>query len=442
MHERVIAPVRVVAHDHALTAAALVAWVVVIVVGATAAGLLALAGHDISIGAPPLHARLDPVVSVELVLACLVGVVGILELPRLAVRASWRTLVPIATVGAGLFGVALAAVRGWDRIVAPVLAPREYLAAVPRTADAASFLESFVHRLPHLPVHVQGHPPGPVLLGLGLRELGLGAPSWFAGVLIAAGTLVVPAALVTVREVAGEAWARRALPFLVLGPAAVWMVTSADALFAGVGALGVALVTLATRPRRSHRSRDVLALVGGIVLGLGAFLSYGLVLLAVVPLVIAWRRGAWRAIALATLGALVVVLAFSLAGFWWFDGLAATRRQYLAGIASRRPYLPFLAVDLAAFALVIGPATAVGLARLRDRRLWLVVGGGLLAVAVALLSGMAKGEVERIWLPFAPWLVVAAAAVWSLGDRRRVVGLLGLQVGAAILLEALVRTPW
>jgi methylthioxylose transferase len=335
--------------------------------------------------------------------------------------------------------VVLAAVRGWDRIVAPVLAPREYLAAVPRTADATAFLESFVHRLPHLPVHVQGHPPGPVLLGLGLRELGLGAPSWFAGVLIAGGTLVVPATLVTVREVAGEAWARRALPFLVLGPAAVWMVTSADALFAGAGALGVALVTLATRPRRS---RDLLAVLGGMVLGLAAFLSYGLVLLALVPLVIAWRRGAWRAIALAALGALGVLLAFALAGFWWFDGLAATHRQYLAGIASRRPYLPFLAVDLAAFALVVGPATAVGLARLRDRRLWLVVGGGLLAVGVALLSGMAKGEVERIWLPFAPWLLVAAAAVWSLGERRRVVGLLGLQAGAAILLEALIRTPW
>jgi hypothetical protein len=33
------------------------------------------------------------------------------------------------------------------------------------------------------------------------------------------------------------------------------------------------------------------------------------------------------------------------------------------------------------------------------------------SVLVADLSGLSKGEVERIWLPFAPWVTVAAAAL-------------------------------
>ena len=46
----------------------------------------------------------------------------------------------------------------------------------------------------------------------------------------------------------------------------------------------------------------------------------------------------------------------------------------------------------------------------RDRRAWLVVGAALVAVALADLSGMSKAEVERIWLPFAPFVLAATRA--------------------------------
>ncbi len=74
-------------------------------------------------------------------------------------------------------------------------------------------------------------------------------------------------------------------------------------------------------------------------------------------------------------------------------------------------------MNLACLAIAIGPAYAVALGRLRDRCLWLLVGGTLAAMGLAALSGMSKGEVERIWLPFAMW-VLPAGAVLAAGPRR------------------------
>jgi hypothetical protein len=69
-------------------------------------------------------------------------------------------------------------------------------------------------------------------------------------------------------------------------------------------------------------------------------------------------------------------------------------------------------------------------------------------VAVANLSGLSKAEVERIWLPFAPWVVLAAA--WL--PTRAAAGrpswlapasvLLAAQVVVAVAVESLVLTPW
>ncbi|MGH8992072.1 MAG: hypothetical protein ACRDZ7_11215, partial [Acidimicrobiia bacterium] len=143
--------------------------------------------------------------------------------------------------------------------------------------------------------------------------------------------------------------------------------------------------------------------------------------------------------------ALAVAVAFAAAGFWWFDGLAATRAAYVTGVAGRRPYGYFLVANLAAFAVVVGPATAAALTRGRAggagdgsaaRGLGLLVGGAALAVVVADLSGLSKAEVERIWLPFVPWVLLATA---RLGRSR---AWLGLQAGVALAIAVSVRTPW
>ena len=60
-------------------------------------------------------------------------------------------------------------------------------------------------------------------------------------------------------------------------------------------------------------------------------------------------------------------------------------------------------------------------------RLWLLVGGGLLAALAADVSGLSSGEVERIWLPFTIWVLPAGAALWT--SRRARAGLAGLASG-------------
>ena len=136
-------------------------------------------------------------------------------------------------------------------------------------------------------------------------------------------------------------------------------------------------------------------------------------------------------------GVACVLAAFAAAGFWWPDGLAATSDLYHGGNAARRPYAAFGLISLAAFALALGPAAAAGAARLRDRRVWLLVGAALLSVGAADLSGLSRGETERIWLVFVPWVGLAAAA---LVVRRR--AWLAAQLALAIALQAGVRSPW
>ena len=62
-----------------------------------------------------------------------------------------------------------------------------------------------------------------------------------------------PAVLQTVRALGAEAAARRAAPFLVLSPAALFVAVSADGLFAAL--VGWALAALAVAATREHRGR-------------------------------------------------------------------------------------------------------------------------------------------------------------------------------------------
>jgi hypothetical protein len=200
----------------------------------------------------------------------------------------------------------------------------------------------------------------------------------------------------------------------------------------------VALTVLAIMAE--GRRSDLLALAGGLGWGAALFLSYGLVLLALIPLAVAFAAGRVRPLVLAGAGVLAVMLGILAAGFWWVDGFAAMREQYAASIAHTRPHWYFGFGNLAAFALAAGPAAALALGRLRDRRVWLLVGPAVAALLLADLSGMSKGEVERIWLPFLPWILLAAVALP--GARGWMRALLAAQAAVAIAIQVGVRMPW
>ncbi len=357
--------------------------------------------------------------------------------PELAARLSWRRLLTVAMLAAAAWAVALALVDGPGALTAPLTTRYEYLHDVPRVASAGPrrFLETFVEQVPTFATHVKSHPPGMVLALWGLDRVGVGGPRWAAVLVLAGGAAGVVGALTAAKEMVGEAMARRAAPFVALAPAAVFVATSPDAVFAGVAAWGVALLVLATG--REGRRSDALALGGGALLSAALFLSYGAVLLLAVPAAVALARRRRRPLAIAGLTVAAIALVFAVAGFWWLDGLSAARAAYHRGLASRRPYGYFLVANLAVFAVLLSPATAAALTRLRHRRLWLLVGAALASVALADLSGLSKGEVERIWLLFVPWVVLACA---SLGPRVR--GWLAVHVGTGLALQLLLRSPW
>jgi methylthioxylose transferase len=376
---------------------------------------------------------------VKLLIPIAVGAALVRAAPGLAMRLDWRSLLAASIGGVVLWATALALVDGTAGISAPLTSPHEYLTVVGQISSPGDFLSHFTERIGGYATHIRGHPPGMALVVWGLARIGVGGP-WPASVLIViVAASMAPATLIAVRELAGEGAARRAAPFVVIAPAAIWIAVSADALFAGVGAWAVTLLVLAIRRRGTQA--DLAALVGGLLFGITIFLSYGLVLLGLVPLAVAAAHRRVRPLAIAGVGVAAVVVAFAAVSFWWLDGLEATRHEYLfRSAAVSRPYGYFLFADIAALALAVGPATFLAIARLRDRSVLPLVAGGLAAIAVADLSGMSKGEVERIWLPFMPWLLIAGSCLWRPPGSVRT--WLTAQAGCAIAIEALVRTPW
>jgi hypothetical protein len=291
--------------------------------------------------------------------------------------------------------------------------------------------------------HVAGHPPGALLVFVGLVRLGLGGDLAAGLVVTVVAASTAPAVLATLRTLGAEVAARRAAPFLVLGPAAVFMAVSADALFGAVAAWGLAaLAVAATRDRTGPLvGWSVLA---GLLLGACVLLSYGLPLLGFLALAVLAAARSWRPLAVATAASLLVVAAFAALGFAWWEAFPVVHERYWRGLAADRPAAYWWWGNLAALVLCAGPALGAGLARLvalrrgADRVVLLLVSGATAAVLLADLSRMSKAEVERIWLPFVPWLLLSTAL---LPDRWRRPAL-ALQVAVALAIEHLLYTTW
>jgi methylthioxylose transferase len=424
--------------------------VVVLVVGATGRQLTRDGVVLHLLGGWVLRGRFDVVWSGRVWLPVAFALAGVLLGPGLAERLRWRLLLPASAVAAAGWAVALALTSGWRRLPEPLSAVHEYPHDVPRVGALGTFLSGFVDAVPAdsadpWTTHVAGHPPGALLAFVLLDRVGLAGLGWAAALCIAGGALAVPAVLTTVRAVAGEQPARAAAPFLVLAPVAVWVATSADALFAGVAAWGTALLAVAAA-RAPGRGADLRALAGGVLLGAALFLSFGLAALGLVGLVVVLvhrRRlgpgGVVRVLAAAAVGVLVVVGAFAAGGYWWPDGLVAAAERVRSGPSyADRPFAFFAVANLAAAALAVGPAAVAGLASLRRAPLALLPLAALAGVLVSDVTGLVRGETERIWLPFYGFLLPATAFL-PVRQRR---WWLAASAALAIGVEVVVRTEW
>ncbi len=471
-------------HSLPATVAALAGWAALVAVGRGWGLWLLARGRRLELAQPPLLGRPGPGWTIRLLAPLVVGLALMGALPWLAARWRWATTVVVAALASSAWAVSLAAVDGprWaSGLTRGVAGGNELGADVARVAaDPSHFLRTFTRQIAGYHVQVRGHPPGMVLILVGLRDLGLGGNGWAAALLLGAGAASVAVVLVAARMVAGESAARQALPFLVLSPAAIWMATSPDAFYVLTCAVAVALTLAALGlpwspthdagaageetgpgldPRPSVRT-DAWAVAAGLAWAGCLLLSYGLVLVALVPLVVAWRHRRVRPLVVTAGVAAAALAAFGLTGFWWPAGLLATRHQYDTLHVSR-PLWYFGLADLSAWALALGPAMAVAVLRLpgwprvhrrggagpeagwtrSGRGLALVVAGGLAAALVADLSGMSEGEVERIWLPFTAWVLLAGVSLAARGPRRARAWL-ALQAASAVVLVSLVTTQW
>ncbi|MEW2317764.1 hypothetical protein [Streptomyces bauhiniae] len=410
------------------------------------------AHHTLFVHWPPLFADWDPHLGPGTPAALILAAAGVAYGPTLAARLPWRALPWVAWAASAAWIVSLALVDGWhDGIAGRLTTANEYLQVIARFHDIPATLRGFDGHIlagvpGNWPAHVAGHPPAATLTFVLLDRIGLGGGGWAGMWCVVLGASASAAVLVAVRALADERLARRAAPFLVLAPAAVWMGASADAYFAAVAAWALACLALALT-RRSL----LWAAASGLLAGLTGYLSYGLTLIALIGIaVLVLARADLRARPLLVLpflaGLAVVPVVFALYGFNWWTAYHLLVTRYYQGVGGTRPYSYWIWANLACAAIITGPATAAALPRTVgslvhrvDRpatRLALIVCAALAALLIADLSGMSKAETERIWLPFAVWLLPACALL----PRPR--AWLAAQVTLALLLNHLLLTGW
>ncbi len=369
--------------------------------------------------------------------------------PTVGRRLPWRLLVLVAWSTAFVWTLALTLIdgvrRGW---VGRMNGTGGYLAQLPRDGSVHALVHEFAAHIPaNSPspwdISIAGNPPGALLTFFGLNRLGLGGPWWASALCVVMGSSSAAAVLVAVRALGDEALARRAAPFVALAPLAVWVGVSSDGYYAGVAAWGLALLAVAAA---GATTRPVpVAVASGVLLGWSVYLDYGLILLVVPAVAILVVTRNIRPAAAALAGALAVAAAFTALGFWWLHGLSLLRQRYWAGIAGARPYAYWVWGNLVSLTCAIGVPAAVGLRRAFDRQalrrrsgLHVLLVAFVVVVLLADVSGLSKAETERIWLPFAVWLVAAPALLPPRCHRLCLV----VQAVGALVINSLLLTNW
>ena len=348
---------------------------------------------------------------------------------------------------AAVWSLALALVDGRAGLAGPVATAPGYLSDVATVDDPASYLRHFVARAGAYSVETRQHPPAPVLLLWTLRQVGVSRPATLGVLITLVGCLTVPLVAVSVRSLCGAASARRLVPVLALAPYAVWVAVSMDAVTMTLTAAAVTCGVVASESRRS----GWWAATGGVLLGMASLFSYSAGWLAVSLILVYFVRRRPLLNVATGVGALVPLAVVRAAGFVWPDGLTAAQADIAQGVGAHRSWLIWAVLDVFVLLLAAGPSIVPAGRKMRRTPGWPFLVGAGLAVAFALAFRLSRGEVERSWLPFYPWLLVACVAP----ERRPAAGdptaadsaptpvlLVILGALAAITIVTVVRTAW
>jgi hypothetical protein len=403
---------------------------------------------------PPLHAEWMPRLGPGTLPAVLLAVAAAIQGVPLARRLRWGALLAVVYVAGVVWMVSLATVDGWDGIGQILEHKYEYLGTAREVTDFGATLREYVAHIPldsvdNWPVHIAGHPPGALLFFVVLVRLGLGGGLAAGIIVLLIGATAALAVLVLLRRLGAEDAARRAAPFLAMGPAAIWFAVSADGMFAAVAAWGLCTLGFAATAR-GLPATVLWSVLAGLLLGYCVMLSYGLPILGILAIAVLVLGRDWRPLPIAALAALAVVLAFAAFGFAWWEAFPVLVDRYWDGVASRRQFTYWVWGNLAALSISAGPLVGAAIAtagvratgwrsEVRADRVVIVLALAAAATIVAAdLSQMSKAEVERIWLPFVPWLLAGTAL---LTQRWRRIGFAG-QLAFALVVQHLLVTSW
>ena len=365
------------------------------------------------------------------------GAVLVAGIVRAARSCSVRLLAGVTGGVHALWALGLAWLHDPTEIGRPMAHRHGYLPMVDRIDGVGEYWRSFLDAAPTYPIHVRGHPPLFPLWLVGLDRVGLGGETAAGVMVVLVGASGAAAVVLTTRLLVGEQWARRAAPFIGVAAFAPMVASTADAAFSGVAAWSIWSIVAATTSRGRHPIW--FGGLAGTLIGIGLLLSYGSGIVAVVCGAIALIRRKVVVAAIATATSVAVLTLAWLLGFSYLDGLRYVRDEYEAGVASQRPFWSFALFNVVAFSAIVGPAAAAALVYAVRRRspILAVAGIGVTMATIALISGMSKGEVERIWLSFAIW-TVAVGAIYL--RRSHIVIGLGTQVVSAVVLQFAVKS--
>jgi methylthioxylose transferase len=421
----------------------LLIWLLLTGTGLSVTWIAVRAGARLGTQSAPFLGSYRFDVGVATLLAPLVAATVITGTRRWLDAVPFGRVLAVSWAGTFAWALALALVDGAAGLTRSLQSPDNYLTDVPAVGDKPlEYLNTFTSA-PH-GVAARGHPPGPVLLLWTLQRLGL-TDRLALGVLITAlGALVTPLVLSAVAGVCGQVAARRYSPVLMLAPYAVWMAVSIDVVTAVLGAAMVAMGVRASSARSTGWHAAGWALVSGLSLGVAALFSYAApwLGLSVVCLYFA-RRRAFLNVATG-LGALLPVLTAQWAGFSWLDGLLLARADYATRVEPNRSALWWGGISVVVLLLATGPALVRSARRLRNTPGWPFLVGAGVAVTFSVLAGLARGGAEAAWLPFFPWLTIAAVApVHQAGAAPpSPLRLTAVAAMTAIVVEATLATPW
>jgi methylthioxylose transferase len=329
--------------------------------------------------------------------------------------------------------------RGWWAMLAngrhgTLEGKYEYLNGLPYLSRGIGwYLRHFATVLPHIPVHAQGNPPGPLIA---LHLLGIGNPGALAALCIGLGALTAPLAYDLGRTLGDERRGRIAGVLTAFSPCTlVFGVTSTDYAYAAMGCL---VACLLVRPG----TRALVA--GSIVAAFASFFSWLLLAIPAWAAAVAVRRYGWRRAVSICVAFAVALAAFNGAlaiasGYDPFSAVRETARLYHGElIGSQRVYVFWLFGSPVAWAVMLGlPVVWFALRGLAAGDSAAIATCALVLVASVL--GFTKAETERVWLPFVPLACVAAAGAMRSVRLRPVLAFLAVQ---ALVVEVLFFTIW